>query len=1157
MLRQFKFFFSNQLEILYIHLKQKLFDISSPFKRRIVVVYGPAMKNWLMLRMAQDPDLQVAMGIEITYLNQVFELLLKETRQEKNLHFPSPLELALVIEKELLAILKGFRGLQKDEQAIWLPLIHYVKLDPVSLAASPVIKLSRKVERRLVGLSQHLAKLFQDYGRYGGKALAAWENSQSTHWQHELWKKLFGQPSYWSYPCRELQLGPGHSASLFDVHLFSISFMTSAEFQFIYQLASHHSINYYLFSPCACFWSDIRSDKEVAYLQAFWQHKIGQGSRLAKLEELLRDRNPLLANFGRLGREMACQIEEHDMQMQAHYTLPSSVVRLNEDYRFIEDLALVSTNQSLTLLQAIQADILLMRNPQGSLPIDLEDNHSVQIHVAPNRQREVQILYHNLLRLIDQNPDTLCPKDIIVMAPQIMDYMPYIQSVFGAQESLLDFQILDLGMRLQSEIVQGFLHLISLGESRWDVTHLLQLFGHSAFQRRHQLTASDYALIQEWIEQVGIRWGEDESHRNELLERHHCLRGMVEETPVGTWDYGLTRLLLGLTTAVQPLSSYSLDALPCDKVEFSQSELLGKWIRLLDALRDDLSPLCDNTQMTVEDWVRYLNCLLDSYLMPDPTDNSSLEDFEDLKNQFEILRHAAKSCRETVFSFFSIKSHLMQLLEQRGVTFKEHQLQAVRFCSMVPLRSMPAKVVALLGMQEGMFPRSSSYSSLNLIHQLEGAHYQPMAVDYDRYLFLEAIHAAQQYLLISYPGYNPQDHKEVQPSLVIAELLNYVDKYYTIQGQKITQFCISRHPFHAFDKQYFQADQGLSSYSWQDYQAACIYYHRGKKIPHSFVQSFAPLPPDPIVENKIIDLKQLAAIARNPIRFYLNHIFDIYLETEQDRQIKNEEDFSLSPLNQYLLKQSALKLPLDEVLARAEKEGKLPFGLFKSVACQRIKEEIVDLQERLHKHQLTPQDLFEIEFSTGCSKPVQLDETHWMMPAVSIPYPDGQKIQIVGKLSQMTPKGLLMLSKGSLADTWKAWPQFLMYQCAAKWYPKELEPQMIMTHAAQPKKAFFSDPEPYLKKFIDYYALCSKSFSPLLPDWIPFILNRDAKGLETKMKTIFNDSFREFQSTDVKWVLNREHLPDSKTLIEDWHPYAAELAGDLMTHWHKTKGEEG
>ena len=130
------------------------------------------------------------------------------------------------------------------------------------------------------------------------------------------------------------------------------------------------------------------------------------------------------------------------------------------------------------------------------------------------------------------------------MAPQISDYVPYIQSIFGMHESQLDFQVLDLGMQTQSEIAQAFLQLLELAESRWDVGRLLQLFEHVSFRRRHQLTSSDSMTIREWIEQTGIRWGDDWLHRNELLQRRHCEQGMVEETESGNMGLWLFAIIV-------------------------------------------------------------------------------------------------------------------------------------------------------------------------------------------------------------------------------------------------------------------------------------------------------------------------------------------------------------------------------------------------------------------------------------------------------------------------------------------------------------------------------------------------------------------------------------------------------------------------------------
>lgn len=1155
--KKLEIYFSNRLEVLYQQLKRSLFGpATTPLMKRIVVVYGPAMKTWLTLRLAQDPELNVAMGIEVIYLSEAFETLLKLSTRETIGHLPGRLELALAIEKELMAVIHDYQNLSLEEQQDWSSLIQYLKLDPLRL--NPKLRLPRKIEKRLIGLGQHLARLFHDYGRFASKMVAKWELPATQGWQPRLWRRLFSGKMLWTYPARAL-LQNGIPDILFTVHFFSISFVTVSEFAFLNRLSKHRPVCYYLLSPCAVFWSDIRSERESVYLQKYWNRKFGSDSpQVCQLEELLRDRNPLLANFGRLGREMAMQIEESQALTEAQYVLPENVKTLHEDLSFNDELFLTETKDPLSLLHAVQADLLMMRNPQGIPPVPLEESQSIQLHIASNKRREVQILYQNLLGLIAKDP-SLCPSDMIVMAPQISEYVPYIQSTFGLFDSQLDYQVLDLGMHMQSEIVQGFLQLIELCESRWNTSNLLQLFEHRSFQRRHHVTPNDYLIIRKWVEEAGIRWGEDWLHRNELLQKSYCEQGMVEKTSVGTWDYGVSRLLFGLTTVVDESPSMHSEVPPCSIVDFSQTELLGKWMLLLHALRDDLSPLEDQTRMTMEDWVNFLVCLLENYFQPDYENPPSIEEYDELKAQLNVLRNSARFFKESLYPFASIKTHLMALLQQHAMTYREDHLQSVRFCSLVPLRSIPAKVIAFLGMQEGAFPRSTPHSSLDLMIGNEEADYAPLAPDYDRYLFLEALHSAQDYLLLSYQGYSQQDGKEMQPSLIVEEFFSYLDKFYTIQGKKVSECCVFRHPFDAFDEKYFAKDSIFShGFSHNDYLAAKAYHKLQKGLPHCFLNDFTRIEPPESIEKEThsqLELRNLTAAARNPIKFHLNHAMEIYLKTEEDRQLKTEEDFTISALDKYQMKHSALLEPIDLILRNAEREGKLPFGLFKEVAGKSLKEEIKEIHERLSNHAVDLTDMVQMEFSSSCSHPAQLDENRWLFPAVSFTDEEGCAISIVGKLSHATSRGLIVLSKGTLSEAWKAWPQFLLYCHAAKLCPEKFDPQLILTFSAKPKKAFFEDPEPYLKQFVRYYTLCQQNFSPLLPDWIPLILEGNLSGLQDKMRQLFTESFGGYQNKDLRWILNKHQLPSPEVLMHYWKKEAEQLFGDIIQFWYPSQKE--
>lgn len=1155
MAKELEIFFSNRLEILYEQLKKSLFhpSVSTPLMRRLVVVYGPAMKSWLMLKMAQDPDLHIAMGIEFLTLNQAFDTLLKFSTTNENSIFPSIHELAWMIEKEIYDVMIHFQHFSHEEQKEWKCLLHYLKVDPFNFHPS---FFSKKMEKRLIGLSFHLSQLFQIYGRFASAMIDQWNSSKLQGWQPLLWKKIFNKESEWTYSTQALLQNPLPKEE-FSVHFFSISFLTVDEFQFLARLSKQNPVYYYLLSPCAVFWSDIKSDRERFSLQRYWHKKLGSFSPQATyLEELLGERNPLLANFGRMGREMVCQIEESLAITEAKYLLPEHVKELGEEIFFHEDLFFSEEKSPLTLLHAIQADLLMMRAPQHDHPFELSDSKSIQLHIVPNRRREVEILYHNLLHLISSDP-SLYPGEIIVMAPQIQEYVPYIETVFGSQKSQLDFQVLDLEIQLQNEIAQGFLQLIELSESRWNSNALIQLFDHPSFQRKHQLTKSDQTTIREWVKQTAIYWGENTDHRNAILKEKHCQSSMVDSTIVGTWEYGISRLLMGLTNVFEKQSSLPLEIAPYEAIDFSQTDLLGRWIELLHSLRDDLSPLEDRTRMTIEEWGNFLICLLESYFQPNFDDSKSLNEYEDIKNQLNILRSSARHFKETVFSFTSVKSHLLLLLQQGTITYREDRLNAVRFCSLVPLRSIPAKVIAMMGMEEGAFPRTEHRQSLNLMMNNHDVHYCPMSSDYDRYLFLEALHAAQNYILFSYQGYHPQEGRDNSPSLVIEELFSYCDQYYTISGKKVSEVCIVQHPYDSFDAKYFKKENGLFNYSMTDYKSSKIFY-KEKKKPHCFIEEFywkEDFSIDKLANHEQINIRHLSAVVRNPIKFTLNQLHEIYLQTEEDRIIQDEEEIQISSLEKHLIIKEALSGSIENVLAQAEREGKLPLGIFNTLSKRHLKDEHQKINEQLLKHAINPCHLFQIEFCTSCPSPVQLKEDHWLFPAVSLTLDGGKKISIVGKLPQVSSKGLVVLSKGSLTDAWKIWPQYLLYCQAVKLFPSKLESRLIFANGNHLKTQFFEDSELYLKKLIHYYAFCLDHFSPLLPDWIPLILNENIDGLQNKIKDIFGESFGLFQSPELRWFLNRYHLPSAEHIIQHWKYPCNELAGAIQSFWF-TKQEE-
>lgn len=1134
---------SNKLELLYEELKSSLFSSEdSPFTRRLIVVYGPAMKSWLTLRMAQDKELGIAAGMEFIYLNDAFSALPRLFFPQFSFVFPSLSQLCFLIEKEILLLISLFFSSKLEKE--WLPLLDYLEINSINEK-----RITKKIEKRIHALSRELALLFQEYGRYAHSMLEEWELSVEIGWQQKLWKKIWGDHFSHLYPAKALKMTekaiPAFFSQKISVHFFSISFIPSSEFSFLEQLSRSHPVYYYLLSPCALFWSDIRSDKEIAYLTAFWRKKWKKESpQLDTLDLLLRDRNPLLANFGRLGREMMNLIEKSSSMPLSCYQLPASVLDLHKEGEHFQDVYLTGGSTPLTLLNALQSDLLFMRNPVEEAPFSIEqDSDSIVIHSASNARREVEILYHQILRFFEKNP-ALTPSDVIVMSPQIKEYVPFIHAIFGGKESVLSYQILDLGIEGQSSIVQGFISLLELSQGRWEVSKFMKLFFHKDFRRRFQFSESDEEKMDQWIQEVGIRWGESAEHRNEILKRRHCLQGMVEKTEIGTWGYGFQLLIEKLIVESSKETS----------IEFSHSDLLNRWIQLLYGLRDDLSPFHDGTQMKIEDWVHYFYCLLDTYFLVDSSDERAVDNDQALRFIFEKLRSAGFYCRKSLFSFSSIYTELLSLLDHKGVVYKEHALQSIRFCSLLPLRSIPAKVICMLGMQSGAFPRVHVPSSFNLMTQQEEVDYVPSSGDYDRYLFLEILHSAREHFVVTYQNYSREESKELEPCIVLQELLSYLERFYLLKGEPVLGHIVHHHPFDSFDGRYFLKEKRIYNYSKADFRSASLLQKTKKKEPHSFLKDFSiPKISQEIFSFNQLNIKDLSQLAKYPIKFHLNKVLGIYLEKPEDRKKKEREHLLLEPLQRFQIRQEMLKTPLDVLIKEAEKEGKLPFGLFKEVAVRKIRQDFSEMNLKLQEHSIDPSSVFTLEFSPAVQAPLQTDSNHWIFPSPKISYSLNETLYITGHVKHATPKGLLILGKDQLMDSWKAWPSFLLFSYAASLLPGMWSASLLSLEGSKIKNVFFENPIIHLENLVRYYQIALHSFSPLLPEWISCIYQKDRDGLQKKIENLFSPFVFGYSNPELLWILNQKLLPSAENILEDWYPWVELVGGEMIQAWHPPK----
>jgi exodeoxyribonuclease V gamma subunit len=560
------------------------------------------------------------------------------------------------------------------------------------------------------------------------------------------------------------------------------------------------------------------------------------------------------------------------------------------------------------LLACIQSDILNLRNRQAvadhdtdqpkpmaasekTEPFRLDDSDtSIEVHCCHSPMREIEVLHDNLLAMFDKHPH-LMPKDIVVMTPDIDVYAPFIQAVFEAQTDdrlRIPFSIADQSARNQSRLIDGFCSILDLEGSRLSAARVMRLLESPGVKERFELDLADIDVIERWIRDTRIRWGIDETSRQQL-----GLPAISENT----WQAGIQRLLLGYAMPGNNQQMFE-GILPYDNVEGNEIYSFGKFLDFINCVFRYAVEL--NRPRQLKQWHSVLKQLLDDFFL---SNEETEREIRSLRKIIDDLSHRqTETGLDEKLAFEPVRFYLGQRLDKMSFG-SGFMTGGVTFCAMLPMRSIPFKVVCLIGMNSDRFPRDFQPLTFDLVAK------QPRPSDRsrrndDKYLFLESIISAREKLYISYVGQNIQDNSRIPPSVLVSELLDTIDKGFDLPGGDIRKRIINVHRLQAFSPQYFKKDARLFSYSEENRDAAACLNRREKPAP--FLSRKLTLTPEEKKALKQLDLETLCRFFSNPAKFVLQQRLGIYLDNELTLTDKRE-NFELNSLDKYLVEQNMLQ----------------------------------------------------------------------------------------------------------------------------------------------------------------------------------------------------------------------------------------------------------
>ena len=858
---------SNRLEILADRLADLLRQpLRSPLAREVVVTSGSGLARWLGLRLAERLGVCANFHFQLpaTFLWAMARAVLRQLPPTSSFDRP-------VLHWRLMALLRDL------EEAPCFALVRAYLGDGGD-------------EFRRYELAGRIADCFDQYLVYRPDWINRWEAGQEDHWQAELWRRLArgGEVHRVRVQARfhaALTQGAFDRRQLPErVSVIGVSALPPLDVELLAALAQYIDIHLFLLNPCQEYWGDIQAERDLARL----------GEEVDPDEAYLAVGHPLLASLGKQGRDFI--------------DLLNAWPRVEWD-GFVEP-------EGDDLLHRLQADILHLRE-RGSdehppLPLSPGDR-SLQIHACHGPMREVEVLHDQLLALFVADPE-LRPAYVIVMAPDIARYGPLIEAVFASapRERRIPFSIADRGAPAEEPLVEAWFALLDLGGGRFDVSQVLSLLELPAVRRRFGLDEADLTRIRRWTRDAGIRWGIDAGAKA-LWE--------LPATAEHTWRMGLDRLLLGYA-----LPGYGRDLyagiLPHDEVEGGEALALGQWQTFVEALFGLDAQVRESRPLAA--WVESLHAVLDQFFAPRDREENEIQR---LRAALETLHANAEQAGFTeLVELAVVKSALRNALNAAESLVGRFLSGGMTCCALVPMRSIPFPVVALLGMSDDAYPRPHRPVDFDRMATRFRRGDRARRHD-DRYLFLETLLSARRCLYISYVGQSIRDNTPLPPSVLVGELLDVVDRsFYRPDGGRPRDQLVTRHPLQAFSRRYFSGDDRLFSYA-RELTEASRQVGRGERDPAPLLTTELP-EPEPALRR--VTLENLTGFFRNPVRWLLRERLGIRPDEGEDA-LETREPFVLNGLENHQLLGRMLGLHRDgrtvaEIQAVARGSGALPHG---------------------------------------------------------------------------------------------------------------------------------------------------------------------------------------------------------------------------------------
>lgn len=1058
--------FSNSPNQLLTGLKNRLFlyerGIFDPFH---LVVSSSLVKEWIYRELAHHPDVSIACGMNVHTFSSFFSNLFQA---------PGTFELAL----------SGYDYLSRSEEN--------------SLHESAKASFAFEMAKKLLEYGEHSSFPFERWKKNSPPSLL-------QSWAHAL-------PEEWKLPAEnEASLPLRFSQMGSELHFFCVDYFSPAKLHLLKKLSAVCPIFLWVFSPTRMFLGELKGGKE----KERWLAKAARcdDSKLERLEALFEGNFDFLGHHAKLLREEFNALEDLASSFEQWYEKPKWLSQFaSYEGHLLEGLETsLESSPTPTLLEAFQADLLLQRDPSfEKISLSTEDK-TIQIHAAPNPEREVEALYEVLEECMAQ--EKVLPHEVTVCVSDMNAYAPYIEKVFQDPARSLKGQIILSNGSGEEAPLRLMLRLIDFGQSRWRIEDLFDLLEDKAFNSG--LSGGEIRLLRELFLKCGGTWGVNSAHRKKVFPEIR-----TEEEGLGSLEETLKIALLQYAYKISPetfLEGLNNNHLFEGAWPLTLSEPLSTLIDLINNLKEDLLNLADEQEQDLFFWGSLILKIKEKYLRFESNEEKTLElEIHQWPKFCQTLPPALVKTRMPLAAF---KTFWSEFLNRRAVHGPALDSSKIKFTPLLPFKAMDSKVLALLGMNQGDFPsQPQNLPALNPRPE----EFSPEKSDFEKASFLATFHLAKKNWIATYHEMGGGASES------LLELIKALDERFTLGNNTPSEKIHYKHPPLPFDPPYFLPESSLPNRSHRNYQLSTLTREKECRgfspLAIDFGQQSTPSLPSCLA---LKDLKQAFA---HPLRYYLNEQLGIYLKNKSSPEgIFAEFEEKTSGSYEWLL--WALNQPIEKVIALAAEKGFFPAPPFKELSKDKLRKKLKEQLALFHQASIDPSQVFEMEWVAYLDSPRQLSANKWELPAPQINY-RGATLHITGSTPFAFEGGLLLLKENKPKDLFASLPEIKLFH---ETFLFNKEVFFLKSEIKKPSLLNLS-----WDALLDHYFNIVRGPVPLLPAWIEPMAEGNEEALKLKL--------RESWETDpishdpyLEWAFASKNMIEISRMWKEWKEPAQKL----------------